>query len=101
MKLQIADKFKPLFDKHRYKVFYGGRGGAKSWAVAQYLIIFGMEDKRLFLCTREFQGSIRDSVHRVLSSQIERMGLSSFYEIQRDTIIGVNGTEFIFEGLIT
>lgn len=99
MKLQIASKFKPLFKPKRYKVFYGGRGGAKSWAVAQYLLVTGMQDKSLFLCTREFQGSIRDSVHRVLASQIDRMGLSQFYEIQRDTIIGQNGTEFIFEGL--
>ena len=99
MKIQIADKFKPLFKSKRYKVFYGGRGGAKSWAYAQYLLITGMQKKQLFLCTREFQGSIQDSVHRVLATQIENLGLGGFYTVQQKAIYGKNGTEFIFEGL--
>ena len=97
--IQIASVFKPLFKPKRYKVFYGGRGGAKSWAFAQALILKGAESKLLILCTREYQSSIQDSVHRLLSAQIEKMGLSDFYDIQQTCIIGRNGTRFIFEGL--
>lgn len=52
-----------------------------------------------YLCARQLQTSIKESVHKLLSDCIERLGLESFYEIQRDTIIGQNGTTFVFEGL--
>ena len=45
------------------------------------------------------QGSIRESVHRLLADQIERLGLQAEYEIVEHTIRGRNGSEFIFEGL--
>jgi len=38
-------------------------------------------------------------VHRLLASQIEMLGLTLFFEIQKTTIIGRNGSEFIFKGL--
>lgn len=52
-----------------------------------------------FLCTRELQGSIADSVHKLLADIIEQHGLLNFYTVQRQTIIGANGTEFLFKGL--
>jgi phage terminase large subunit len=51
------------------------------------------------LCAREIQKSISDSVHKLLSEQLEEMGLGGFYDITRDAIRGQNGTEFIFKGL--
>ena len=51
------------------------------------------------LCAREFMTSMRDSVHKLLSDQIESMGLIGFYEITQATIRGKNGTEFSFVGL--
>ena len=91
--------FKPLDEPYRYKVMWGGRGSAKSWSVARKLILKGMEKKLLILCTRELQKSIKQSVHRLLSLQIEKMQLQDFYEIQNDRIIGANGTEIIFLGI--
>lgn len=99
MKIQLPTKLKALRDKSRYKVLYGGRGGAKSWGVAIHLILEARKEKLLILCTRELQKSIQESVHRILASQIERMGLDDFFEIQKSRIIGQNGSEFIFEGL--
>ncbi len=98
-KVQIVDVFKPLWSPKRYKVYFGGRGGAKSWAFAQALLLQGSQQPMRILCTRELQGSIRESVHKLLSDTIERIGLSSFYEVTVNRIIGKNGTEFIFEGL--
>jgi phage terminase large subunit len=45
------------------------------------------------------QNSISESVHKVLSDQIGFLGLSDAYEIQRDKIIGKNGTTFSFDGI--
>jgi len=59
-----------------------------------------MSTKRV-LCTREVQESIRDSVHRLLSDQIEAMGLGAHYQITRDEIRGSNGSLFVFSGLHT
>lgn len=92
-------KLRFLFQPKRYKVLYGGRGAAKSWGVARALLIMAMQKKLLILCAREFQNSIEDSVHKLLSDQIEKMGLSSFYTIKDKEIEGANGSRFIFRGL--
>jgi phage terminase large subunit len=92
-------KLEGLFKKSRYKVLYGGRGGAKSWGIARALLIKGAKDPIRILCAREFQTSIKDSVHKLLCDQIESLGLLSFYEITQTSIRGRNGTEFSFVGL--
>lgn len=38
-------------------------------------------------------------MHKLLSDQIEAMGLGAFYEVQQTVIKGANGTEFLFSGL--
>lgn len=88
-----------LFHNHRYKVLYGGRDGGKSWNVARALLLQGAEKPLPMGCFREVQKSIKDSVHQLLSNQIEELGLQSFYEILRDEIRGENGTFFRFAGL--
>lgn len=92
--------FNCLTATSRYKVLKGGRGGAKSWSIARMLLVRAMQEKCVILCTREFQTSIKDSVHRLLSRQIESLGLMEFFEIQKATIIcRKTGSEFIFAGL--
>jgi len=98
-KAEFPVKLEGLFKKSRYKVLYGGRGGAKSWGIARALLIKGAKDPIRILCAREFQTSIRDSVHKLLCDQIESLGLLSFYEITQTSIKGRNGTEFSFVGL--
>lgn len=99
-KIQIPAKcYEILSQKARYKVLYGGRGSAKSWSVAQYLIALGAVKKVRVLCTRETQNTIRDSVHRLLSDRVYEMGLQNYYVVQKDSIKSWNGTEFLFKGL--
>jgi len=98
-KAEFPIKLKGLFEKSRYKVAYGGRGGAKSWGIARALLIKGAKDPMRILCAREFQTSIKDSVHKLLCDQIEALGLLGFYEITQNSIRGKNGTEFSFVGL--
>ena len=97
--VQFPAKLAFLFDPQRYKVCYGGRGGAKSWGIARALLILGAKSPLRILCAREFQTSIKDSVHKLLADQIDNMGLTGFYEITDKSIRGKNGTEFFFVGL--
>ena len=96
---EFPQKLACLFEKSRYKVLWGGRGGAKSWGVARALLILGAKSPMRILCAREFQTSIKDSVHKLLGDQIMSLGLDGFYEITQASIRGQNGTEFFFAGL--
>ena len=51
------------------------------------------------MCVRELQNSIQESIHKLLSTQIEAMGLGDYYTVQEKRIFGANGTEFIFAGI--
>lgn len=100
MKVRFPEKLQFLLtEQRRYKGAKGGRGSAKSWSVAQALLILGSSHKLRILCTREVQKSIKQSVHKLLKDQIERLGLASFYRVLENEIRGVNGTEFSFSGL--
>jgi len=97
--VEFPVKLQCLFNPSRYKVLWGGRGGAKSWGIARALLIIGANKPIRVLCAREFQTSIKDSVHKLLSDQINNMNLTEFYEVVDRTIRGKNGTEFNFVGL--
>lgn len=104
MKIQIpipAKCTRVLWDplRRRYKILYGGRGSAKSWSVARYLLSRAAFEKLRILCTREIQNSIKDSVYKLLVDQIYELGLQSFFIIKSDSIISLSGSEFIFKGL--
>jgi phage terminase large subunit len=99
MEIQIPKAFAGLFEPKRYKVYYGGRGGAKSHNMARAMLILGMQSPKRILCARELQNSINDSVHRLLADIIAMHKLDDFYEVQKAAIKGKNGTEFIFKGL--
>lgn len=80
-------------------MLYGGRGAGRSWGVARALLIEGTTKPLRVLCARELQNSITESVHKLLSDQIEALGLEDFYEVQVSRIIGKNGSGFFFEGI--
>lgn len=99
-KLQLPEAFEALLEPHRFKVFYGGRGGAKSTAFAGTLLYQGTQRPLRVMCAREVQNSIKDSVHSLLHDRIRAMGLESLYEVQEAQILGSNGTRFFFAGLL-
>lgn len=91
---------KSLTQPYRYKVVYGGRGSGKSYAVADILLITSLQRKCIIICGREFQNSIKDSVHSLLKQRIEALGLSDFFEVTREEIKSdFMGSRFIFKGL--
>lgn len=100
LNLKIARPFLPLInEKRRYKFYYGGRGGGKSYAFADALLVLGLEKKLFIACLREIQDSIKDSVHKLLSDRIAYYQLEE-YEVKESEIVNrLNGTRFIFKGL--
>lgn len=100
IELQLPRRLSGFFSPGpRYHILHGGRGSGKSWSVADYLLIAGMQRQHLILCCREIQKSIKDSVKRLLDARIAHHGLEWFYRSTDTSIRGANGTEFIFAGL--
>ena len=99
IRAEFPDKLQFLFQPKRYKVSYGGRGGAKSWGFARALLLLGSMKPLRIWCCREIQKTIKDSVHRLLKDQIKVLGLENFYRVTEENIKGINGTEFSFSGL--
>lgn len=97
--IRFAKPVRGLFKPMRYKVLYGGRGAIKSWSFARAAVIRSYQTKIRVLCAREFQNSIKESVHQLLEEQINLMGFSSWFDITDKTIRSHCGSEFIFSGL--
>lgn len=99
MNVDFPEKLGFLFEPHRYKVAYGGRGSAKSWSFARALLIQGAQEPLRIGCFREVQKSIKDSVHKLLEDQIQSLNLGWYYEVFDHEIRAKNGGEILFAGL--
>jgi phage terminase large subunit len=98
--LDFPEKLQCLFVPSRYKVLYGGRGGAKSWGVARAILLLCTQEKKRVLCARELQNSIKDSVHKLLSDQIEAMALGPKFIVEQARIYCPStGSEIFFDGV--
>jgi len=95
----IPHKFAPFLKPKRFKIAKGGRDSAKSWTIAQLLLLEGASRPIRVGCFREVQKSLKDSVYTLLLDQIRRLGFTDFYTATRDEIRGQNGTTFVFSGL--
>ncbi|ATM85066.1 PBSX family phage terminase large subunit [Yersinia frederiksenii] len=92
--------FKPFVHSSRYKIAHGGRGSSKSWSIARLLIEIARRSSCRFLCARELQNSISDSVIRLLEDTIQREGYQGEFEVQRASIKHLStGSEFMFYGI--
>lgn len=98
--LRIDYPFDTLYDPYDYVGFYGGRGGGKSHAIAEYLVIAAMRKKERILCGREIQLSIKESVKFLLEKKIEKFSVGHYFVITREEIRCLStGTVFVFKGL--
>jgi phage terminase large subunit len=84
-----------------YKVMRGGRAGLKTWGFARVALLLASVRKVRIACAREYQTSIQESVHQTLSSQIEQLGLSRYFRVQKTAIHGYNESYFFFAGIKT
>lgn len=102
--IEVAPKLVEVFAKplgeYRYRVAYGGRGGAKSFTFALMSLVFGVQKKIAVMCVRQFFTSIAESFHLELQAAINTFPwLQSFYKVHKSHITGVNGTVFNFGSL--
>jgi len=98
--IDIPVEFKQLFDDNwREAAVYGGRYSLKSHTVARYLLIKARESKKRIGCFREFQNSIAESSHQLLSDLIKQYGLEDFKITDNSIINTINGSDFLFKGL--
>jgi phage terminase large subunit len=99
MEIELPSKIKEFAtNPKRINVLEGGRGGSKSWSVADLFLLWGLEKKQRFLCTREIQKSISESVYQLLKDKIIEKKYP--YEILKTVIrCPLTGSEFYFSGL--
>lgn len=98
--IEIPIEFKRLFDKDwREAAIYGGRNSLKSHTVARYLLIRARQGKTRIGCFREFQNSMTESSHQLLSDLIKLYGLTDFQVTNNSIINTVTGSDFLFKGL--
>lgn len=99
-KLMISKHFAPFARPARYKVAYGGRGSGKSWTFAEMAIEVTRRTRTTIPCVREFQLSIADSVHKLITNTIERLDYVDEFDILKSSIIHrATGANFIFFGI--
>lgn len=105
MEIKIPFKLAPAFENlnsclYDSIVWEGGRGGAKSEALAHIGIMESYIDDGVILCCREIQKSINDSLYSALVSKIGDLGLNEQFKILNNEITNlVTGARFIFAGL--
>jgi phage terminase large subunit len=100
IELELPEPLGFLFEPHRYKVAWGGRGSAKSWSFARALLVIGATKPLRILCAREIQRSLRESVHQLLKDQIKELNLGAHYRVLDTEIRGAKtDTLFMYAGL--
>lgn len=96
----IPVEYKPLFNKDwREAAIYGGRYSLKSHTIARYLLIRARQATTRIGCFREYQNSIADSSHQLLTDLIIKYKLSEFKVTDKAIVNSINGSEFIFKGM--
>lgn len=101
--VDLPAKLLPVFSGPAdYRGAYGGRGAAKTIAFAKMAIVEIMQPAITpwkFLCGRELQKSLKDSVFSVINSQIDVLGLGNEFDRGEHYIRHRLGNEFLFYGL--
>ena len=97
--IKIPHAFRDIYKPARYKVYYGGRGSAKSHSVARYILWRCLKSPIRVLCAREFQNSIQESVHQLFSELIRDLNLQALFKVQQSTIVSYTGSEIFFKGI--
>ena len=96
----FAEVLSPIFLRpKRFIILIGGRGSGKTVAEAGKGLI-GMHDlKRNLMCIREFQSSVADSVHAVLSAEVSRLEFDNSDVTERSIKFTHNNSMARFMGL--
>lgn len=98
----INDHFVPsVYNRDRYLIEWGGRGAAKSDAIAKKLIFRALSEPYFrFLLVRENYNTVKNSQWQTLKDIITDLGLDSLFKFRETPleITCVNGNKFIAVG---
>jgi PBSX family phage terminase large subunit len=98
--IEIPIEYKELFDDWwREAAIHGGRGSLKSHTVGRFFLIRARQRKYRFGCFREFQNSIAESSHQLLSDLIALYKLNEFKVTDNAIVNTLTGSDFLFKGL--
>jgi phage terminase large subunit len=95
----LPAKLEPVLKStKRFIVIIGGRGSGKSVGVADICLIDAKDNNAKTYCLREYQSSIRNSIHSLLKEEISRLEFTGF-EVQDNGIKRSGEDAFQFAGL--
>lgn len=96
---QIPERLLQFGRKHkRFKIMIGGRGSGKSETAAAIIAARVWNEGCRAVCCREFQTSIKQSVHSLVSRKIKELALPGF-DIDKTEINHERGGQIIYQGL--
>ena len=96
----FAEILKPMFlNPKRFIILIGGRGSGKTVAKGGHGLINMHDLGRNLMCIREFQSSIADSVHAVLSAEVNRLEFDNSDITERTVKFTHNNSMARFQGL--
>ena len=99
----FVPKFFPLlFDySHRWELYMGSAGSAKSYFITQKLIVRGLNEKIKILVCRRYGTTLRNSCFALFKEILTKWKLISMCKVNNSNMIIIlpNGTEIIFLGL--
>jgi len=82
------------------KIIKGGRASGKTHEVAGMAVYLSTKYRVKFLCVRQFQNKIQESVYAVLKLKIEEAKLTDQFTFTKSTIRhNLTGSEFFFYGI--
>ena len=100
LQIQTAEVFEPLLGASRYKGAHGGRGSGKSHFFAELLIEKAILEPGLrWVCIREVQKSLEQSVKRLLEDKIEALKVGSLFRVLQTEIKTPGDGLIIFQGM--
>ena len=83
-----------------YTGIYGGRGGAKSFGIADWLIHQCDHTKHRVLATRQYHKAIKESIQALLRQRIYEHGVSDSWKVTAEGMLHKHtGSEVLFHGL--
>lgn len=99
--IKLSESFNNLAtNKYDTIVWHGGRGSAKSEALALIGILESYIDDGVILCAREIQKSIDDSLYASVVAKVQELGLDGDFYVTKTKIQNIKtGSKFMFAGL--
>ncbi len=101
--IKVPDKYVSLYTTDKFiNLVTGGRGGAKSFNIALFLLRLTYEKGHIILYTRYTMTSARVSIIPEFIDKLEREGILEDFKVNNDEILNLRtGSKILFRGIKT